>query len=136
MSDAPNEHRRPQPHPQPMAAPYLEFDIVREVEQLRRETGWQSGHNARTLAKYDGLRIVLIALNAHARMREHQTEGQISIQSVVGQIQVRALGRTFELRPGGLLALDHAIPHDVEALEDSAFLLTSASPGGTDRSVR
>src|SRR5687768_7310950 len=28
MSDTPNEHRRP--HPQPMAAPYLEFDIARE----------------------------------------------------------------------------------------------------------
>ena len=133
MSDAPNESRRP--HPQTMAAPYLEFDIARELEQLRREAGWQSGHNARTLAKYDGLRIVLIALNAHSRMREHHTGGQISIQSVVGQIQVRALGRTFELRPGGLLALDHGVPHDVEALEDSAFLLTITSPGGTERSV-
>jgi quercetin dioxygenase-like cupin family protein len=59
----------------------------------------------------------------------HQTEGRISIQTVVGHIQVRAQGRTFDLPAGSLLALDQGIPHDVEALEESAFLLTIAWPG-------
>lgn len=133
MSDAPNEHRRP--HPQPMAAPYLEFDIARELQQLHREAGWQSGQNAKTLVKYDGLRIVLIALKARSRIPEHHTDGQISIQTVVGHIQVRAQGRSFELRPGELLALDQGLSHDVEALEESALLLTIAWPGDKDRSV-
>lgn len=48
MSDAPDatrQHRRP--HSQPMAAPFLEFDLMREVEQLHREPEWAtSGHNA------------------------------------------------------------------------------------------
>jgi quercetin dioxygenase-like cupin family protein len=118
-----------------MAGLYLEFDIARELEQLHREAGWQSGQNAKTLVKYDGLRIVLIALKAHSRIPGHHAEGQISIQTVVGHIQVRAQGRTFELRSGGLLALDHGLPHDVEALEESAFLLTIAWPSGKDRSV-
>ena len=134
MSDTPNEHRRP--HPQPMAAPYLEFDIARELEQLHREAGWRSGQNARTLVKYDGLRVVLIALQARSRIPEHQTDGQISIQTVVGHIRVRAQGRSFELRPGGLLALDQGQPHDVEALEASALLLTIAWPRDKDRSAR
>lgn len=98
MSETPSEHRRP--HPQPMAAPYLEFDIARELEQLHGEAAWQSGHNAKTLVKYDGLRIVLIALKAHSSIPGHQTEGQISIQLVAGHIQVRAQGRTFDLRSG------------------------------------
>ena len=127
MSDALNEHRRP--HPQPMAAPYLEFDITTELQQLHREAGWQSGQNAKTLVKYDGLRVVLIALQARSKMPEHQTEGQISIQTVVGHIHVRAQGRSFYLRSGGLLALDQGLTHAVEALEESAFLLTIAWPG-------
>ena len=90
MSDAPNENRRS--HPQPTAAPYLEFDIARGLEQLHRERGWQSGQSGKTLVKYDGLRIVLIALKARSRIPRHQTEGQISIQTVVGHIQVRAQG--------------------------------------------
>ena len=127
MSDALNDSRRP--HPPPMAAPYLEFDIARELQQLHREAGWDSGQNAKTLVKYDGLRVVLVALKARSRIPEHHTEGQISIQPVVGHLQVRAQGRTFELRAGGFLALDHGLPHDVEALEESAFLLTIAWPG-------
>jgi quercetin dioxygenase-like cupin family protein len=125
MSDAANENRRP--HPQTMAAPYLEFDMARELEQFDHEAEWPSGHNAKTLVKHDALRVVLIALKAGSRIPEHHTEGQISIHAISGHIRVHAQGRTFELRPGGLLALDHGLPHDVEALADSAFLLTIAS---------
>ena len=112
-----------------MAAAYLEFDLVRELEQLHHEPGWSSGQNAKTLAKYDDLRIVLIALKPHARLPEHQTEGRVAIQTVAGHIQVRAQGRTFDLPMGRLLTLDQGLPHDVKALEESAFLLTIAWPG-------
>ena len=120
------QHRRP--HPAPMAAPYLEFDITRELEQLHREAAWQSGQNAKTLVKFDNLRIVLMALQARSRIPAHQTEGRISIHVVAGHIQVRAQGRTFDLLSGRLLALDQGLPHDVEALEDSVLLLTIAWP--------
>ncbi len=130
MSDAPertSQNRRP--HSAPMAGAYLEFDLMRELEQLHREPGWSSGQNAKTLVKYDDFRVVLTALKARARLPGHQTEGRISIQTVAGHIQVRAEGRTFDLPTGRLLALDQGLPHDVEALEDSAFLLTIAWPG-------
>lgn len=126
MPDAPTEHR---PHPGPMAAPYLEFDIARELEQLHREPGWQSGQNAKTFVQYDDLRIVLIALKASARIPGHHTKGRISIHTVTGHIRVHAEGRTFDLSAGALLALDRGLTHDVEALVDSAFLLTIAWPG-------
>jgi quercetin dioxygenase-like cupin family protein len=130
MSDAHHEdsqHRRP--HPQPMAAPFLEFDLVRELDQLHCEPQPTSGQNAKTLVKYDDFRIVLTALKAHTRIPRHQTEGRISVQTVRGHIRIRALGRTFDLPVGSLLALDQGLAHDVEALEDSAFLLSIAWPG-------
>ena len=120
------EHRRP--HPQPMAEAYLEFDLTREVEQLHQEPEWATGQNAKTLVKYDDLRVVLTVLRAHARIPGHQTEGRISIQTVSGHLQVKAKGRTFDLPTGSLLALDRGLPHDVQALEDSALLLTIAWP--------
>jgi quercetin dioxygenase-like cupin family protein len=126
MSDPQVHHRRP--HPQPMAGPYLEFDLGREIEQLHREPEWATGHNARTLVKYDDLRVVLTALRAHARMPTHHTEGRISIQTIRGHIQVRAAGRTFDLPAGSMLALDRDLPHEVEALADSVVLLTIAWP--------
>ena len=64
-------------------------------------------------------------------MQEHKAEGRISIHVLSGHIQLRASGRTFNLRSGGLLALDHGVSHDVHALEESALLLTIAWPGRT-----
>ena len=98
----------------------------------------QGGSLARTprpSSSPDGLRIVLIALKARSRIPEHHTEGQISIQTVAGHIKVRAQGRSFHLPAGGLLALGQGLPHDVEALEESAFLLTIAWPSEKDRPV-
>lgn len=111
-----------------MAAPYLEFDLRKELERLHGEPEWTKGQHAKTLVKFDDLRIVLMALRAGARVPEHRSRGRISIQTVVGHIVVRAEGRTFDLGIGALLALDQGLPHDVEALEDSAFLLTIAWP--------
>ena len=130
MSDAPHDdrqHRRP--HTPPMAALFLEFDLKRQLEQLHEEPEWTSGQNARTLVKFDDFRVVLMALRARARVPGHQTKGRISIHTVVGHILVRADGRTFDLPGGALLALDRSVPHEVEAVEDSAFLLTIAWPG-------
>jgi quercetin dioxygenase-like cupin family protein len=126
MLDPRMPHRRP--HPQSMATAYLEFDLERELEHLHQEPGWTTGQNAKTLIKYDDFRVVLIALRARSGMPGHQTEGRISIQIVRGHIQVRAEGRTFDLPVGSLLALDRGLAHDVEALEDSALLLTIAWP--------
>jgi quercetin dioxygenase-like cupin family protein len=111
-----------------MAGAYLEFDLATEIEQLHREPEWSTGRNAKTLVKYDDLRVVLVALRANARMPDHRTEGRISIQTVRGHLRVRAEGRTFDLPVGGLLVLDGGLAHDVEALEDSVLLLTIAWP--------
>jgi quercetin dioxygenase-like cupin family protein len=123
-----NSQRR-RPHPRPMGTPFLEFDLAGELEQLAREPQPIGGHNAKTLVKYDDLRIVLIALRADARIPGHQAEGRISVHTIRGHIRIRAIQRTFDLPAGSLLALDRGLPHDVEALEDSALLLTIAWPG-------
>lgn len=129
MSEPQDEGRaRRRPHAQPVAAPYLEIDLVRELEQLQQEPEWAAGQNAKTLVKQDDLRVVLTALRPRVRIPEHQTDGQISIQTIRGRILVRAEGRTFDLPVGTLLTLDRGVRHDVEAVEESAFLLTIAWP--------
>jgi quercetin dioxygenase-like cupin family protein len=111
-----------------MAEPLMEFDLEAEVHRLKAETTWSTGHNARTLIKQEDFRVVLIAIQRDARIPEHQTEGRLSVHVIAGHIQVRAAGRTFNLRTGGLLALDPAIRHDVAGIEESAILLTIAWP--------
>lgn len=120
------DHDTARRRPATMAAPHLAFDLAQELEQLRREPAWNSGQNAKTLVKYDDLRVVLITLKAGARLAGHRTDGRISIHTLQGHVRVTAQEEAFDLPAGHLLTLDHGVPHDVEATAESAFLLTIA----------
>jgi quercetin dioxygenase-like cupin family protein len=109
----------------------LGFDLAREVASLREEEAWRRGdRNAKTLVEQPGLRVVLSALHAGTHVREHRTDGWVTIQTLEGHIRVAAQGETLDLPEGRILALESGVPHDVEAIEQSAFLLTIARPTG------
>jgi quercetin dioxygenase-like cupin family protein len=109
-----------------LTAPLLTFDLGHEIKQLRSEGRWQSGHTAKTLAKYPDFRVVLVVMKTGGRLEKHQTEGGISIQTLEGRIQFSTAERSLELAVGQILTLEHNISHDVEGIVDSAFLLTIA----------
>ena len=109
-----------------LTAPLLTLNLNREIEQLRAEGRWQSGHTAKTLAKYSDFRVVLIVMKTGGRLEKHRTEGRISVHTLDGRIRFSTAERSIELAGGQMLTLDHDIPHDVEAIADSAFLLTIA----------
>ena len=77
--------------------------------------------------------VVLTVLTSNGRLHEHKAIGKISVQGIVGRIRMHVQDKLFDLPAGHLLALERALPHDVEALEDSAFLLTIAWPEDTIR---
>lgn len=72
--------------------------------------------------------MVLTVQKSHARLHEPKAAGRISVQAVAGHVRMHVQDMIFDLPTGHLLALERALPHDVEALEDSAFLLTIAWP--------
>ena len=99
---------------------------VRDRKSLRREEGWTSGRNSKTIVKHPDLRLVLTVMKANTSIHEHSAAGSTSVQTISGHIRMRVAGQEFDLPAGHLLALDAAVPHDVEALEDSALVLTVA----------
>lgn len=116
--------------PEATAGPSLTFDLSEQIHELREESYWQSGRNAKTLVKYDDFRIVLIALQANTTIHEHHAAGRISVQTIKGHLRMHAGGKKFDLPAGQVLVLDRGMAHDVVAVEDSAFLLTIAWPQG------
>lgn len=114
-----------------LSGPLLTLDLNREIEQLRSEGRWQSGHTAKTLAKYSDFRVVLIVMKSGGRLEKHQTEGRISVHALDGRIRFSTAERSVELAAGQMLMLEHDIPHDVEAVDDSAILLTIAWRGAS-----
>lgn len=102
----------------------MAFDLPEEARVLRTEFPWDShGHNARTLLKHEGFRIVLVVLKPGARVQEHQTYNQVAVHALAGRLRVDVMDKSVELAPGGLLGLDRYVPHGIEALEESELLI-------------
>jgi quercetin dioxygenase-like cupin family protein len=111
----------------------MEFDIATELMTLQQEPSWQNGdRNARTLVEKSGFRMVLTALKMGARLKAHQTAGWVSLYAVTGNLRVLVDGRVVELPPNHALVLARNEPHEVEAVEDSSFLLTVAGLGQSE----
>lgn len=110
---------------QSLAGPVLRFDLDSELGDLRRQPAYANlGPSGRTLVKEPDLRIVLIALKAGGQMEEHHASGPISVQVLEGGVRMHLPDGNVELRAGQLLSLQPGIRHDVEAIEDTGFLLT------------
>ena len=115
--------RRRSPHALTGAA--LAFDLAAETHLLRSEPAWLNhGHNAKTLVKHSDVRVVLIALRAGEQMRKHSTDQCVTVHVLEGRLRLHVLTQTMEVSAGTVLALEQMVTHDVEALEDSVFLLT------------
>jgi len=114
-----------------LAKQIIRHNIGAELEKLKDAPSWQreSGRSSETLVKYEEFRIVLVRMKPGSYMSHHRAEGPISIHVIHGKIRVHLPeDRMEDLNPGDLLTLDRSLEHDVEALEESAFLLTIAWP--------
>ena len=109
----------------------VHMDAEAEIESLLREGAFErTGRNSKTLVKRPDFRVILTAIRRGARVAEHFAAGPLTVQTLRGRIRMRMADGSAELGPGHLLALERNERHDVEALEDSAFLLTIAWPEG------
>jgi quercetin dioxygenase-like cupin family protein len=110
-------------------SPLMTASVGDEIARLKSGALWASnGRAAITLMKTPHFRIVLIALGLGKIMREHRAEGPIALLVQQGAIRLTAAGAKHLLKPAGVLALDRVIAHEVEALEESTFLLTIVQP--------
>lgn len=102
-----------------------DFDLAAIADQMRGEDAYErDGHTARSLVREQDLRIVLVVMKAGARIAEHRASDTASIQGLSGHVRLRLPDRTAEVPAGRLIVLERSLRHDVEAVVESAFLLT------------
>jgi quercetin dioxygenase-like cupin family protein len=110
----------------PAKSPLSRFRLDAEIDRLKGETAWSSGtRNAITLAK-GPLTIVLVALKPGATLEEHRARGPMTLEVLSGSIRFRSAETVSEVEAGQLVVLESALAHEVEALTESALLLTLA----------
>ncbi len=77
-----------------------------------------------TLIKTLHVEVIRMILPAGRVMSEHKAKGEIIVQCLEGDITFTTMGEPKKLRAGDMLYLAAGEPHELEAVEDSSFLLT------------
>jgi quercetin dioxygenase-like cupin family protein len=103
-------------------------DLNQEITRLQAEaSSEESSRKSKMLVKHPEFRIVLITMRPGSRWEDHKTNARISLHVLRGDIRFHTPTGAVDLRPGQLLTLAPDITHSVDALEESAFLLTLSS---------
>lgn len=116
------------PYSPPHADGIARFDLSKEIAGAEGRKPWASGIHSQTLVKRPDIRVVLVMMESGARMDEHHADGSVSVQVMRGAIRLRAGREAEELRKDEILTMPPSLPHAVEALEPSVFLLTLSWP--------
>jgi len=91
-----------------MIADLAQFDVLHEIAEAERQKPWASGIHSRTLFKKPDLRVVLISMEAAARLKEHHADGASSLYMVKGHISATTRrGRHMTSAPGTCLLWAH-----------------------------
>ena len=113
--------------PQPIA--FNQYDLERQLMALRSDEPIRAhGRDSVTLVRDAGFSLVLVALAQGGRLPEHHAPGAISVLVLGGRIAFTADGERHELGMHDLVTLPVRVPHEVEALEESAILITITAP--------
>ncbi|WP_248958289.1 LuxR family transcriptional regulator [Sphaerisporangium perillae] len=98
-------------------------------QQLERATDSSGGHAADTVVGGHErvLRQTVLALTKGTEQSEHEPNGEATLFVLFGRARVVAGEVSWEISAGDLLLVPDT-RHRVEALEDSALLLTVAIP--------
>lgn len=107
---------------------FAQFDLEREIQDSEQRKPWPSGLHSKTLVKKQDLRVVLIAMEPGASLKEHHADGSITVHVLQGEIRFRAQAQEHSLKAGQMLTLGQSIKHEVESVAHSAFLLTISWP--------
>ncbi|HET8523538.1 MAG TPA: cupin domain-containing protein [Thermomicrobiales bacterium] len=101
----------------------VRLDLNRMIEQFRPGES-ASKRRAEILIKQPDLRVVLITMLKGAHLQEHTAPGPVLIQCLQGELRVTGGETPEDIKPGVVVYFQPGIQHAVEALTDSAFLLT------------
>jgi len=102
------------------------FQLQDLAAELRAEEEYRRvGVSAVTLTRDEHLTLVLVALRNGDTMREHRAPSAGAVVLLSGRVRFVAGNdaECAELTPGSLAAFAAELPHAVEALEDSVYLV-------------
>ncbi|HSM09240.1 MAG TPA: cupin domain-containing protein [Gemmatimonadota bacterium] len=104
---------------------HLTFDLGDQIAELRGDESYaKTGRIGRTLVKEGALRLTLTVLAEGTEVGTHQAVAPMTMQVLEGRLRYRVDGEEFGLGAGEFLFFGPGHAEDIQALEDTALLLT------------
>lgn len=108
-----------------LAPPVQRIDLAAAVRQLRAEAhASTAGHRQVALVRRGPVSLILFVFEPGGLLKEHRTEGEVTIQVLAGRLAVTAGAETVDLGAGELVSLAPGQAHAVRAQEAGEMLLT------------
>ena len=105
------------------------YSLAEQLVRLRADAPIRAhGRDSLTLVRGPDLTLILTALSTGSCLPAHRAPGPITVLVLDGRIAFSAQGERLELGPHSLLTLPARVLHEVDALEDSAILVSIAAP--------
>lgn len=118
------ERLREHPH-QRLSLPSQLIDLDLSAAQLAAEAHAPvEGHRQATIFRHGPVTAVLFLFEPGGVLKEHQTDGVVTIHVLAGRLEVTVDGLPHQLATGQLLALAPKVAHTVTAAVASRMLLT------------
>lgn len=105
---------------------YEIFSLDKVIAEFPPDPESQAKRRAEILVKSDTLRVVLITALAGSVLQEHSAPGPITVQVLNGQFTFTIDGETRVMDEGDIAIVAPDVRHEVECVQDGAFLLTIA----------
>lgn len=106
----------------------VQLDVWEELDELRRSPEWKVGIARKVIVQLPDMQITLRAMKANTQIPRHHNPGRVCVQMAQGHIRMHVDDELVDLTQGKALILDPGVSHDVEAMEESAFLLFVTPP--------
>lgn len=107
--------------------PFTVFTLEQARRHIAGQPQWQKNDRASvSIVKNDDLTVTLLMLKPGAQLKEHAARKAARVQVLSGRIRFSSGSTARELEAGMLAMVEGAVPHAVEALEESMLLVTAA----------
>ncbi len=107
-----------------------QFSLQKEMLQvLSRVSGNKSKRTAASLVDEGPLRAFMIAMDEGATLEEESLDGNLTLQVLIGEIEVNVGRAKKRLHVGDLLVVDQGSAQGAKAVDPSVVLVTVAAGG-------
>lgn len=108
-----------------LAAPVQHVVLADAIARLRAEPhAATDGHRQVAIVRHAPVSMILFAFDRDGALKEHRTDGEVTIHVLAGRMEVVVGTETLLLGSGALVSLAPGQSHSVRALEASEMLLT------------